>query len=279
MRLQRLLESVVLYDLQAFRSAQWLVVEDPSDKPATDRYRSVLRNFSSVEFTKLGSWSNMHGSAMAAFEIAQAEYKPEWIVYLGDDVMVTRGALSTLFYFIERNALRTVSLVQPAYWNAHELFEEVAHAERRGPGLLRAKEDMYTKDPAWLLEVPRNPHWDGEGFARPYVNVNGCGFACRADHYFRVGGFAEGTWCLDETLSVRTWLGSDQSIVCLPGPPLVHYFGAATECNPPAHDLYTAERWAEAMGMTKEVANKLSYEKMFEREAAVLAETRSAAYL
>jgi hypothetical protein len=108
--------------------------------------------------------------------------------------------------------------------------------------------------------------------------VNGVGFAVRSSNYEAVGGFARDTWCLDETISVRTWLKGPLGCVCLPGPPLIHYFGGATLSNPPAHDLHTNEAWAKAMGMTKEEAGALCYAKMFDREAAILAETKAAEY-
>lgn len=292
-RVERLLESVLVHDPLAFDNADWFVVEDPSDIHATQAYERVLRNFPWVRYQRLLNWSNMHGAAKHAFEIAAKSFDPTWIFYLGDDVLVTPKAVSSVLHFLNRNELASIGLVQIPYWNAHDLtvggydgrgnrdwHPHGPHSERRQDRshLLTVKEDMYTRDVEWLTEVPQNPHWNGEGHARPYVNVNGVGFACRRDHFFHVGGFAEGTWCLDESLSVRTWTRSRRGIVCLPGPCFVHYFGGATESNPPQHDLHTHERWTMAMGMTKEEASKVSYAAMEERTPAILSETVPASY-
>jgi len=292
-RVARLLESIAQHDSTGLDAAQFLVVEDPSDEQSTKRYEHALKQFSRIDFCKLNEWSNMHGAASKAFEIAAKEYSPDWIMYLGDDVLVTPKALTSALHFVEVNSLDTVSLIQIPYWNAHDLTPDGYDGRGNsdwhphGPGvkmscgrpyMIATKDEMYSLDPSWLADVPRNSHWDGEGVARPYVNVNGVGFLCRTSHFFKVGGFAEGTWCLDESLSVRTWLNSNQSIVCLPGPPFIHYFGGATVCNPPAHELHTHEAWTAAMGMTKEEAGTLSYAAMHEREAAVRAEMSAASY-
>ena len=276
-RLQRLLESVLLYDPAAYSSANWIVVEDPSDERSTADFRKVLTGYPAV-FRKLPAWSNMHGAAMAAFEFAAEVYDPEWVIYLGDDILVTPNALSSMISFLTLNKLETVGLAQFPYWNAHELCQADNHSDRQGPGLLRTKEDMYSQDPSWLLDVPRNPHWEGEGYARPYINVNGVGFAARLSNYLDVGGFAHGTWCLDESIAVRTWLNGPLGVVCLPGPCLVHYFGAASVSGTPPHDLHTEERWAVAMGMSKAESARRMYEKLEQRKAAILAETKAAQY-
>jgi glycosyltransferase involved in cell wall biosynthesis len=291
-RVQRLLESIARFDSDAYSNNLFYVFEDPSDDGSTERYHKVLDPIVNARFKKLDKWSNMHGAAMKAVaSIDRSVYS--WFLYLGDDLLATPGALSNVLHFIEKNPLKTVSLVGIPYWNAHDLTPEgydgngnrdwhphgtgVKYSNGR-PYLLTSKDDMYNQDPDWLVEVPRNHHWDGEGIARPYIYVNGAGFACKLETYDRVGGFAEGTWCLDESISVRTWLQSDQSICCLPGPPFVHYFGGATPCNPPQHDLHTEESWIKAMGMDKAEAGRLSYEKMFERESAVKAEMATASY-
>ena len=292
-RVARLLESIAHHDLQVLDAAHFLVVEDPSDEQSTKHYENTLKKFPNVDFIKLKNWSNMHGAAKHAFEYAAKSYDPDWFFYLGDDVLITPGAISSVLHFVERNALRTVGLVQIPYWNAHDLtpdgYDGNGNREwhPHGPGvklsrgrpyLIETKDDMYVKDPSWLRDVPRNAHWDGDGFARSYVNVNGVGFLCRNEHYFSVGGFADGTWCLDESISVRTWKDSDYSIVCLPGPPFIHFFAGSTLCDPPAHSLHTHEAWERAMGMTKEEAGALSYARMHDRQPAVHREMTFASY-
>jgi glycosyltransferase involved in cell wall biosynthesis len=292
-RVERLLESIQMHDVEVLTRITLTIVEDPSDAEATKQYERVVRANPGVRYFKLKNWSNMHGAAMQAFTLVRWTDDSDWIVYLGDDVLVTPGALSNLVYFLQENELETVGLVQIPYWNAHDLtvggydgqgnrdwHPHGPETEHRGDRfvLLKSKEEMYTRDPAWLSTVPQNPHWNGAGYSRPYVNVNGVGFACRRTHYFEVGGFAEGTWCLDESISVRTWTRSKLSIVTLPGQPFIHYFGGATESEPPAHDLHTEARWIEAMGLTKHEAGVISYAAMAARESSCLEEMRAARY-
>lgn len=253
-----------------------MIVEDPSDDETAKAYGQLAAEWH-VDYHRLSQWSNMHGAAQNAFELAIERYKPKWIIYLGDDVLVTPCALTNMIYFVEKNELNTVALVQFPYWNAHDLLQE--SQEYPGPALLKTKDDMYSLDLEWLRRVPRNAHWDGQGYARPYINVNGAGFCARAETFVEVGGFAKGTWCLDESLSLRVWRKSEKSIVCLPGPPLVHYFGAASLLsNPPPHALHTEHAWIEAMGCTKAECSTISYKIMAEREAAVCAEMARAKY-
>lgn len=282
-RLRFMLDTVKLNDPEVFR-VPWLIVEDPCGyEGVREGYNKVSDDFP-VEIHHLAEWSNMHGAAKGAFEIAFTWHNPDWVIYLGDDLAVTPGALSNLIYFLQENPLETVSLVLPAYWNAHDLCkteegEWTPYLEKMGYELpFWTKDDFYKKDIGWTQTVPRNPHWEGEGIARPYVNVNGVGFACRSETYRKVGGFADESWCLDESISVRTWLNSDQSIGCLPGPPLVHFFGGSTIARPKPHDRHTHEAWVEAMGMTKHEAGELSYKAMAEREEKVKEEMARCKY-
>jgi len=284
-RLRFMLKTIKQNDPSAFDSAQFLVVEDPCGYDGVSQaYDELWVEYSEIELHHLDEWSNMHGAAKKAFEYAFWAYEnPDWVIYLGDDLAVTPGALSNMIYFLQENPLETVSLVQFPYWNAHDLCrtedgEWSPYLEEMGyKKPFWVKENFYANTD-WVPKVPRNPHWDGEGVARSYVNVNGCGFAARSEHYRSVGGFADGTWCLDESISVRTWLNSGQSIVCLPGPPLVHYFGGSTAAQPKLHDRHTHEAWVEAMGMTKEEAGALSYKAMHEREDAVKEEMARCKY-
>lgn len=266
-----------------------LVVEDPCGKPEVRQaYDLIPKEFPSLWVTvvHLAEWSNMHGAAMRAFELAFHLYDPEWIIYMGDDAAITKGALSNLIHFVTANELKTIGLVQPAYWNAQALCgggKDGQCDEKGAIPLFFTKESGFYTSIDWTDKVPRNPHWDGTdtdmaGLARVYVNVNGVGFACHADTYRQVGGFAEGTWCLDESISYRVWTGSDRGVVCLPGPPLVHYFGRSTFAGPPAHDLYTEERWTEAIGYNKSECDKIMRRIMGDREDAIHAECKGASY-
>lgn len=273
-RLTALLTSIADYDPTAFNEAEFHVFEDPcGHKGVSDSYDQVGRIFP-IEVHHLKKWSNMHGAAQAAFEQVEAD----WIIYLGDDVLVTPGALSNMIFFLRENVLQSIALVQFPYWNVHDLSSDQTEREYGGPALLTSKYDMYSIGLEWLTDVPRHKHWDGEGFARAYVNVNGVGFAARKDVWEAVGGFCLETWCLDESISVRVWLRSPRGIVCLPGPPLVHFFAGASLSSPPKHDLNTEAAWVRGMKMSKQEAGRLSYEKMFEREPVINEEMRRANY-
>ncbi len=273
-RVTGLLSSIAEHDPGVFTSVPIHIFEDPCGFPGVKEGYDRLASIFPVHVHHIPTWSNMHGAAQYAFEHVDAE----WIIYLGDDVMVTPKALTSVCYFLEMNELETVALVGIPYWNAHDLSEDQSEREYPGPALLKSKYDMYNVGYEWLTKVPRNAHWEGEGFAQPYVNVNGVGFAAHRPTWESVGGFCRDTWCLDESLSVRVWTLSERSIVCLPGPPFVHFFAGATLASPPQHDLHTEEAWIRGMKMTKAEAGRLSYEKMWKRQDKVNQEMRHANY-
>lgn len=278
-RLARLFESVERFDPLAFANADWYVVEDPSQDYATQCYTRLLGRYP-FTFHKLSEWSNLHGAASKAFDhVVRCDDHLEWVVYLGDDLLVTPLALSNLLFFLKNNALESVGLVQLPYWNAHDLCEVATRGEWQGPAFLKCKDDMYAQSCDWLSEVPRNPHWDQVPWAFSYINVNGVGFACKITNFYAVGGFAPTTWCIDESISVRTWLRSNLSVVALPGPPVVHYFEAASALsNVPRHEAFLPSAWKADFGMTKDECSNLCYLKMFEREPRVSLEMKSASY-
>jgi hypothetical protein len=275
LRLAALLRSIEENDPSVLEMVR--IFEDPCGrKEVREGYARLPKQFPGIEVTHLPRWSNLHGAAQAAFEAVCA--KSDWIVYLGDDVLVTPFALTNMLWFLQKNELETVGLVQFPYWNASDLTVNPVKAEYRGPSLLRTKEEMYTKDLSWLDQVPNNPHWNGEGYARPYINVNGVGFAAHARTWEAIGGFSRDTWCIDECISVRVWLRSERGVVCLPGPPLVHYFAGASLSAPPPHDLDTEAAWVRGMKMSKKEAGRLSYEVMFQRSDRINEEMRRASY-
>lgn len=275
-RLRFMLETIKRNDPGSLEE-HWLIVEDPCGKPEVAEAYDSLGNTFNLPVAHLDKWSNMHGAAKKAFELAFDAFDPEWVIYLGDDLAVTKGALSNLIHFVTKNELKTVSLVQPAYWNAHD-FCRTVESEWEGPKLFWTKEKDFYAGMDWTDRVPRNPHWDGEGVARPYVNVNGVGFACKSETFRKVGGFSKISWCLDESIAFNTWTKSDQGIVCLPGPPLVHYFGASGVGHHVQHDAHTEEKWIEEFGLTKHQSGEILYGIMAEREAAIKAEMATCSY-
>lgn len=227
-----------------------LVVEDPCGfVGVTEGYVDLSREYGFF-FVELSEWSNMHGAASQAFDIARGNYEPKWIIYLGDDLAITPKSLTTFLDFIKNDVPDNVGLVQLAYWNAHELPN------------FKKRTDFYTKNTDWTRQIPRNPHWEGP--SRAYINVNGAGFACRTKMYQKVGGFATGTWCLDESISYKCWMETDYGIVTCPGPPVVHYFGASSLADTPKGDLYDEKYWIEDMKCTKEEADKQMRARMNE---------------
>lgn len=263
-RLAYLLKTAKLYDPEIFKTPI-LVVEDPCGrKGISEAYEDLCEEYC-VSFDTLPTWSNMHGAARAAFDFAIKGYDPKWIIYLGDDLAITPGSLTNMVRFLESNALNTVGLVQFPYWNANELGD-------------RPKENWFYQNTNWPMYANPNPHWNGAGYSRPYINVNGAGFACRAQMYRDVGGFAEGTWCLDESISWRCWTQSPYSIVTLPGPPFVHYFGGSLHSGAPKHDLFTDEAWEKAIGFTKQECDRKMRGIMAERSEAVIEEMRTCIY-
>lgn len=277
MRVRALLESIERYDPIVKSLARVTVFEDPSTLAVRRQYSLLLTRFPWIKVVHLPKWSNMHGAAQFAFDWVTENPKCKWIVYLGDDVLVTPKCLSNVCAFLLCNRLETVGLVQIPYWNACDLSLYTRNEEVRvTQPLLRCKEEMYNPDTSWLKRVPRNPHWDGPGHSVPYVNVNGAGFACRTDAFHKAGGFARDTWCLDESLSLRIWERTKYSIVTLPGPCLVHFFAAA-DFHPP-HNLDTHEAWTRSTGLTKEQANRLCRAAMAQRQEPVLEEMKRAHY-
>lgn len=291
-RCRYMLETLCRNDPEAQEVPIFVVEDQFGGEPDAEKRKAVSEGYDQLELDypvqvfHSDTWRNMHGNAKFAFEIAFRECNPDWVVYLGDDLAITPGSLSNLIHFVGQNDLETVGLVQPAYWNAGDIA--FSTSERDEFCVMFNRERDFYSGMAWTNKVHRNPHWEGiwrehteeplPGVAVPYVNVNGVGFAAHAKTYRQVGGFADGTWCLDESLSWRVWTGSNRGVVCLPGPPLVHYFGASTMSKPVQHDMHTEERWIEAIGHNKTESDKIMRGKMVERKDAIIAETRKASY-
>jgi hypothetical protein len=261
-RLQFMLKTMRMNDPQIFEYPIY-VIEDPSGFTGVTEGYIDLCEENDLHFERLKTWSNMHGAARKAFDIAMKYDDPTWIIYLGDDLAITKHSLTQMTHFLEQNDLKSIGLVQFPYWNSHEYRAD--------------KRKWFYESTDWTKNVPVNPHWGEKPPAFPYLNVNGAGFACRTEMYRQVGGFAEGTWCLDESISVKCWLETEYSIVALPGHPFVHYFGASTSTQP-KHDMYTEERWIEAMGHSKWAFTGWSYAKMYERKARVEEEMKECKY-
>lgn len=225
--------------------------EDPWKPEAQAQYDRVAREFK-VPYYRVPKdhrvskdpntgWSCMQG----AVEYAVENTPEDWFLYWTDDVLPTPGAFQNIIQWIYELDSYPVGAIQWPYWNADELpVKPWAH-----------KDSMWLPDSGWLAEIPQNPHWNGPSNApRPYINLNGAGFALRRSTWEQVGGFSQKTWCLDEDISLKIWLKADQVIVTVPGPPFVHYMGASLD-HPP-HEMHSLACWKAAGWSEKDVCEK-----------------------
>lgn len=211
------------------------VFEDPSpfsDREAiTSAYTDVCRE-KHVRFQSAPKWGCMQGSIQYAF----ANTTEDWLIYVPDDVLFTRGALWNEYAGILTYGRPFVGGIQAPFWNAHELVDM---------GILSHREKM---NQGWLPDgVPRNPHWDYPGVPRAYINLNGAGFSLSRALFVKMGGWPMCTWRLDEWAGYQSW---KHGMVCitLPGPPRIHYFGATTPDHPEGLDFASVAGWKEATG-------------------------------
>lgn len=205
-----------------------------------DAYLSVMKEKGhlfphSAYFTlnRTEQWSCMHG----VIDFAMKRTDEDWIIYVPDDVSFSRGGLWNEYAGILAYGRDFVGGIQAPFWNAHELMEM---------GVLRSKEDTY-KLPD---KIPQNPHWNGGGIPRKYINLNGAGFSINRKLYEKMGGWPRSTWRLDEYAGYKAWTNG---MVCitLPGPTRIHYFGGATHLMPEIKpDYASVDGWVRAVGKT-----------------------------
>lgn len=241
------------------RNMQWAgipdipvrVFEDPSpygdrDK-ITSAYTEVALRMGVDSFLTAPEWGCMQGIIDHAFK----NTNEDWLIYVPDDVVFTRGGLWNELAGVLAYGLDFVGGIQAPYWNATDLVS--MH-------VMPSRASMYN---GWIPEeVPQNPHWNGpNGMPRKYVNLNGAGFSMSRRLYNEMGGWPKCTWRLDEYAGYMAWkLG----MVCitLPGPPRIHYFGGATPLSPEGKDFHTAEAWKEATGALPEETGVETYKIM-----------------
>lgn len=216
------------------------VFEDPVPTDnrdlVTKQFREVCDDFH-LPLQTAPEWGCMQGIIQYAFE----KTEEDWIIYVPDDVLFTKGALWNEYSGVLTYGRDFVGGIQAPYWNAHDLVQM---------GLLRVKEEMYLE--TWIPEnVAQNPHWNGFGVPRKYINLNGAGFSLSRSLFRKMGGWPRCTWRLDEYAGYMAWqLG--YVILTLPGPTRIHYFGATTSDQPPHDDFSSVENWKKATGGTPE---------------------------
>lgn len=185
------------------------------------------------QFNRTKQWSCMQGLIDFSFQ----QTHEDWIIYIPDDVMFTRGGLWNEYAGILVYGREFVGGIQAPFWNAQDLVQM---------GVFTSKEDTY-KHHDYL---PQNPHWNSPGVPRKYINLNGAGFSMSRKLYETMGGWPHCTWRLDEYAGYKAWTNG---MVCitLPGPPRIHYFGGATPLMPEPHPDYSSvENWVRATGKT-----------------------------
>lgn len=221
------------------------VFEDPSPYPdrgeITHAYRRVCAAKNAPLMTA-PEWGCMQG----VIDFALRNTIEDWIIYVPDDVLFTRGGLWNEYAGVLAYGRDFVGAIQAPYWNAHELVDM---------GLMLSKAAMYNN---WRPEsVPRNPHWEYPGVPRKYINVNGAGFSISRKLFNAMNGWPTYTWRLDEWAGYQAW---QHGMVCitLPGPPRTHYHGGSTPEMPQGLEFHSVESWKAASGRTPDECGRVT---------------------
>lgn len=212
------------------------VFEDPFEadrKGVSNDFAAVCDKYN-VPLSTAPFWGCMHGIIQFAME----NTKEDWIIYIPDDVLFTRGGLWNEYMGVLAYGREFIGGIQAPYWNADELVTM---------GIIPHKKVMYE---GWVPDgVGQNPHWNWFGVPRKYINLNGAGFSLNRELWRGMGGWSRHTWRLDEYAGYKAWqLG--MACITLPGPPRVHYFGGATHLMPEHEDYSSVENWKKATGGT-----------------------------
>jgi hypothetical protein len=171
------------------------VFEDPSPyedrEDTTRRYQDVCLDKNIDMFKTAPEWGCMHGIIDYAFR----NTKEDWIIYVPDDIIFTRGGLWNELGGVKTYGYDFVGGIQAPYWNATDLISM---------RVMPSREAMFN---GWLPEnVPQNPHWNGmEGIPRKYINLNGAGFSMSRKLFDAMGGWPRCTWRLDEYAGYMAW--------------------------------------------------------------------------
>lgn len=223
------------------------VFEDPKDRETSLEYEKICEEYK-VPYYRAPSWGCMHRIG----QFAVLNSPEDWFIYLPDDVLLTKGHLANIVQSIYDYHFTSVGAFQTPYWNADELVEKYQIV---GP---KDKNELWRVTGFSVLNgYPENPYWS-KCAPRIYVNLNGAGFILRRKAWELVGGFSPDTWCLDEDIACRIWYYTGYNIFTLPGPPLIHYFGATSaDGTQPDHKFWTGEAWEKAWGMDKKETHRL----------------------
>lgn len=232
-RLEKLLANMIwsgLPDIPVYVFQDRSPFED--SQKITDEYINVVNKFPCVEdFYTSAKWGCMQGS----IQQMMMHTIEDWMIYVPDDVAFPRGGLWNEYAGVLAYGRKFVGGIQAPYWNMSDLL-----------GLGAVGEEIW--EPEFLEQVKRNPHWDGAGVPRKYINLNGAGFSINRRLWEDMGGWPSCTWRLDEYAGYKAWM-LGYSIITLPGPPRIHMFGGSTHYQPVDKPRYdSVEAWKEATG-------------------------------
>ena len=212
------------------------VFEDPSPfedrKEITEAYHAVASDKGIQVLNTAPQWGCMQGIIQYALE----NTSEDWIIYFPDDVLFTKGALWNEYAGVLTYGRDFVGAIQAPYWNAQDLVHM---------GAIPYKEIMLN---GWRPDsIPQNPHWNGGGVPRKYINVNGAGFSVNRACWEGMRGWPSVTWRLDEYLGYQSWR-QGLVVLTLPGQPRIHFFGGSTAYQPQYLTYHTEESWKLATG-------------------------------
>lgn len=228
------------------------VFEDPSPfedrRNITEAYQEICNEWK-VPFETANEWGHMRGVS----EFAMKRTSEDWIIWVPDDVIFTRGGLWNEVAGVLTFGKPFIGGIQMPYWNSQDLSANgLLPVDPKPNGDQWPFKSLMLK--GWKPEnVPRNPYWDAYGLPRCYANFNGAGFAINRILWKRMGGYHPVTSRLDEYAGFKAWqLG--MPVITLPGPPRIHYFGGSAELIPVGGNPSDLHEYEQAMGMSLEDA-------------------------
>src|SRR5262245_7672670 len=156
------------------------VFEDPcphnlEERASTSYTYHQVCNRIGLKYETAPEWGCIQGIT----EFATQRTTEDWLIWIPDDVMFSKGALWNEYAAVLTYGRDYIGAMQMPYWNAHDLVTM---------GVMPSRDIMFT---GWQpgSGIPRNPHWDHFGLPRAYINCNGAGFAFSRDLWRDVGGF------------------------------------------------------------------------------------------
>jgi len=227
----------------------------------SSKYKKLCDKYG-VEYYRTPVWGCCQGTA----QYATIRSPEDWIILLGDDVLIKKGAPeSWIDRIINKYDKSSAGLIGLSWWESSDLIRK---------GIINDRKDILQE--GFLDNVIDNPSWEIP--EKLYINVHGSGFAMRRKMWEEVGGFSQNTWVWDEDISFRCWMFSRYNIFTAPGPSMIHYGGQSTqtissndtvELNNPRSLAVRATfgngaAWERSWGYDKSVTSRILYMVMNE---------------